>query len=113
MGISSRKTAAAIAAAILSGSLLLAEGLAVGALIVGRIHLVGAHQDLVQRTVVLVAAVMGALLDGTFNTLVSMTIHRKTSFEIGFGNSMGIFRKIIQEKRSNVAKGLRLCYSLI
>ena len=73
----------------------------------------GAHQDLVQRTVVLVAAMVGTLLDGTFDTLVSMTIHRKASFEIGFGNSMGSFRKIIQEKRSNVAKGPRLCYSLI
>ena len=73
----------------------------------------GAHQNLVQRTVVLVAAVMGALLDGTFDALVCMTVHKKASFEIEFGNSMGIFRKIIQEKRSNVAKGLGLCYSLI
>ena len=93
-------------------SLLLAEGLAVGALVSGGIHLMGTHQNLVQGTVVLVAAVMGALLDGTFDTLVGMTIHRKASFEIGFGNSMGTFRKIILEKRSNVAKTEDLCYSL-
>ena len=84
-------------------SLLLTEGLAVGALILSGIHLVGADKDFVQRTVVLVAAVMGALLDGTFDTLVCVTVHKKASFEIGFGNSMGVFRKIIQEKRSNVA----------
>ena len=101
--VSSRKTAAASAAAAVSRSLLLAERLAVGALVVSGIHLVGANQDFVQRTVVLVAAVMGALLDGTFDTLVCMTIHRKASFEIGFGNSMGSFQKTIQEKRSNVA----------
>ena len=73
----------------------------------------GANQDLVQRAVVLMAAVMGALLDGTFDTLVCMTIHRKASFEIGFGNSMGSFRKIIQEKRSNVAFLQILCYFTI
>ena len=73
----------------------------------------GAHQNLVQRTVVLVAAVMGALLDGTFDTLVCMTIHRKASFESGFGNSMGSFRKIIQEKRSNFAFLQILCYFTI
>ena len=68
--------------------LLLAEGLAVGALIGGGVHFVGANQDFIQGTVVLVAAMMGALLDGTFDTLVCMTVHRKASFEIGFGNSM-------------------------
>ena len=69
-------------------SLLLAEGHAVGALVHGGIHLMGANQNLVQGAVVLVAAVMGALLDGTFDALVCMTVHRKASFEIGFGNSM-------------------------
>ena len=38
----------------------------------------GAHQDLVQRAVVLMAAVMGTLLDGTFDTLVGMAIHNKS-----------------------------------
>ena len=55
--------------------LLLAEGLAVGALVCSGIHLVGAHQNLIQRTVVLVTAVMGALLDGAFDALVGMTVH--------------------------------------
>ena len=73
----------------------------------------GADQDFVQRTVVLVAAVMGALMDGTFDTLVSMTIHRKASFEIGFGNSMVSFQKTIQEKCSNVAFLQILCYFTI
>ena len=72
----------------------------------------GAHQDLIQRAVVLMAAVMGALLDGTFNTLVGMTVHKIASFEMGFGNSMVCFQKTIQEKRSNVAKEVGLCYSL-
>ena len=76
--VSSRKTAAASAAAAVSRSLLLAEGLAVGALVVSGIHLVGANQDFVQRAVVLMAAVMGALLDGTFDTLVCMTVHKKS-----------------------------------
>ena len=60
------------------GSLLLAEGLAVGALVCGGVHLMGAHQDLLQRTVVLMTAVMGALLDGTFNALVCVTVHSKS-----------------------------------
>ena len=59
-------------------SLLLTEGLAVGALICSGIDFVGAHQDLVQRAVVLVAAVMGALLDGALNALVCMTVHHKS-----------------------------------
>ena len=59
------------------GFSLLAEGLAVGALIHGRVCLMGANQDLVQGAVVLVAAMMGALSDGTFDTLVSMAIHNE------------------------------------
>ena len=59
-------------------SLLLAEGLAVSALICGGVHLVGAHQDFVQGTVVLVAAVMGALLDSTLDALVCVTVHHKS-----------------------------------
>ena len=57
--------------------LLLPEGLAVGALVHSRILLMGADQDLVQGAVVLVAAMMGALSDGTFDTLVSMAIHNE------------------------------------
>ena len=59
-------------------TLLLAEGLAVRALIHGGILLMGADQDLVQRTVVLAGAVVCALLDSTLNALISM---------IGHGNS--------------------------
>ena len=60
--------------------LLLAEGLAVGALVLGGIHLVGTHQDPVQRTVVLILAVISALLDGAFDALVGMAIHKNASF---------------------------------
>ena len=63
---------------MISAGLLLAEGLAVGALILSGIHLMGAHQDLIQGTVVLVTAVMGTLLDGTLDTLVCMTVHNES-----------------------------------
>ena len=56
-------------------SLLLAEGLAVGALIRGGIGLVSTHQDPVQRAVILTVAVIGTLLDGTLDTLVCVAIH--------------------------------------
>ena len=55
--------------------LLLPEGLAVGALVHSRVLLMGANQDLVQRTVVLSLAMMGALLNGALNALVCMTVH--------------------------------------
>lgn len=48
----------------------LAEGFAVGALVLGGVVLVGAHQDLVQGAVVLLAAVVGALLHGAGNAVV-------------------------------------------
>ena len=54
---------------------LLAEGHAVGALIHGRIALMGTHQDSVQRTEILLAAVVCALGDGAFNALVCVTAH--------------------------------------
>jgi hypothetical protein len=38
----------------------------------------GAHQDLVQRAVVLMTAMMGALLDGTLDALVCMTVHNES-----------------------------------
>ena len=62
----------------LPDSLLPAEGLAVSALICGGVDFVGAHQDLVQGTVVLMAAVVGALLDSAFDALVCMTVHNKS-----------------------------------
>ena len=55
---------------------LLTEGLAVGALVHGGICLMGAHQDLVQRAVVLGVAVVGTRLDGAGDTLVCFAVHR-------------------------------------
>ena len=55
--------------------LLLAEGLAVGALIHSGICLVGAYLDLVQRAVVLGVAVIGTGLDSAFDALVGVAVH--------------------------------------
>ena len=93
--------------------LLLTERHAVGALIHGGVHFMGTHQDFVQRTEVLMATMVGTLLDSAFDAFVGMTVHRKASFKMGFGNSMGIFLKMILEKVSNVAKMVLLCYSLL
>ena len=65
------------AAAKKSGTLLLAEGLAVGALVHGGVALVGTYQDAVQGAVVAVGAVVSALLNGAFNALVCLTIHSR------------------------------------
>ena len=54
---------------------LFAERLAVGTLVHGRILLVGAHQNLIQRTVVFGITVIGTLLDGTFDALVCLVVH--------------------------------------
>ena len=96
-----------------AGTLLLPEGLAVGAGIHSGVHLMGAHQDPVQGTVVLVLTVVGTLLDSTFDTLVCMTAHKKASFCFGFGYSLAHKREIILEKSSNVAFCAGLCYSKI
>ena len=53
----------------------LAEGLAVSALVHGRICLVGTHQDLIQGAVVLAVAVVSTVFDGAFDALVCVTIH--------------------------------------
>lgn len=53
--------------------LLLFKAHAVGALIHSGIGLMGAHMDLAERTVVLIGAVMGALIDRTGNGLVCIT----------------------------------------
>ena len=68
-----KESAAAIAAAL--ESLLLTEGLAVGALILRGIAFMGAHQNAVQRAVVLAVAVVCTLLNGAFDTLVCIVIH--------------------------------------
>ena len=72
---SEKENAAAIATA--SGSLLLAEGLTVGALILSGICLVGTHQNAVQRTVVLGVAVVSAGLNSTFDALVCIAVHAR------------------------------------
>ena len=72
---SSRKTAAAETAAILFFLLLLAEGLAVGALIHCRVAFVSAHQDAVQGAEVLSVAVICAGLNGAFDALVCIGVH--------------------------------------
>ena len=66
-------------------NLLLAEGHAVGALILGRIALVGTNTDLVQGAVVLVFTMMGTLVDSTFNALVCVVVHDISSFLLGSG----------------------------
>ena len=62
---------------------LLAERHAVGALVLGGASLVGAYQDPVQRAVVLVLAVMGALSDGALDGLVDIVQHKIISFSFG------------------------------
>ena len=68
----------------------------------------GTNQNLVQGAVVLMAAMVGTLLDGAFDALVCMTVHKIASFLIGFGNSMNDFLKTIRENLSNVAKSVPL-----
>ena len=65
--------------------LLLPEGLAVGALVHGRILLMGTNQDLVQGAVVLALAVVCALLDSAFDGLVCVAVHVFSSFELTSG----------------------------
>ena len=55
---------------------LLTEGLAVSALILGGVGLMGAHQNPLQGAEVCILAVMLALLDSALNALVCMAIHR-------------------------------------
>ena len=69
-------------------SLALAEGLAVSALVLGGIGLMGAHQDPVQGAVVLAVAVICAGLDGAFDALVCMAVHKSSSLVFGYRQSM-------------------------
>ena len=77
--------------------LLLAEGHTVGALIHRGAGLVGAHQNLVQRAVVLVLAVVCAVLNGTFDALVGVVVHLKILLFIWFGCSMPDFLQAIRK----------------
>ena len=103
MNSSRKKAAAENTAANGEIELLLAEGHAVGALILGGICLVGTHSDAVQRTVVFLLAVMCTLADSTLDGLVGMAVHKKASFEFGFGNSMRSRLKTILGISSKVA----------
>ena len=82
----------------------LTEGLAVGALIHGRIYFVSAHQNSVQGAVVLVFAVMSALMHGALNALVGVTIHCFLLLLNEFGVSIAEREKGIQEKLSKHAE---------
>ena len=81
----------------------LAEGLAVGALILGGIRFMGAHQNPVQGTVVLLVTVVGAGLDGTLDALVCMFVHSNFLLKIGFCHSITALPSSIQENASNLA----------
>ena len=74
LSFSSRKIAAAVAAAN-PVTLLLAEGHAVGAGILSRIALMGAHQDTIQRTVVLLVTMVCTGAHSAFNALVGVAVH--------------------------------------
>ena len=100
---SRKKAAAENTAANRDFALLLAEGHAVGALILCGIVLVGTDTDPVQRTVIFLLAMVGALTDSAFNGLVGMAVHKKASFEFGFGSSMRSRLKTILGISSKVA----------
>ena len=55
--------------------LLLPEGHAVGALVLGRITLMSANQNAIQRAVVCLSAVVCALMHGALDGLVSIAVH--------------------------------------
>ena len=74
-----KKKAAASAAA---QGLLLPEGHAVCALVNSGIGLMGTYQNPVQRTVVLIPAMVGTLCNGALDALVGMAVHKKPSFEM-------------------------------
>ena len=56
-------------------NLLLAEGHAVGALVLGGVGLMGAYKDLVQGAVVGLVAVMGTLGNGALDALICFAVH--------------------------------------
>lgn len=56
-------------------NLLSLKGLAVGALVLAGVCLMGTNQDAVQRAVVLVLAMVSTLLNGAFDAFIGMTVH--------------------------------------
>ncbi len=63
----------------------------------------GAHQNPVQRAVVLGIAVISTGLNGTFDALVGIIIHKNASFYIGFGNSMAGGKENILKESVEIA----------
>ena len=63
--------------------LLLAEGLAVSALVHSGICFVDTNQDTLQRAVVGIITVVGALMNGAFDALVCMAAHKQFLLLIG------------------------------
>ena len=93
--------------------LFLPEGLAVGALIHGGIHLVGTHQNPIQGAVVLSVAVVSALLDSAFDALVCMTVHINSLLLFEFCASISPLGKFIREIYGNIAFLFVVCYFIV
>ena len=68
--------------------LLLAEGLAVSALVLSGICFVRTHQNTVQRAVVLAIAMVCAGLNGAFDALIGIIVHVFFLLFVGFVASM-------------------------
>lgn len=83
--------------------LLLAEGHAVSALILGGIGFVGTHQNPVQRTIVLALTVVSALMNSAFNRLVGMAVHKKASF------AFWIREQYVQREEKHTGKVFHYC----
>ena len=98
---SSRKIRGSFAAA--EKRLLLSERHAVGALVNSGVLLMSAHKDPIQRTVVLIIAVVGTLMDSAFNAHVGVIIHINYPPFTWFCISISEAMKTILEKLSIVA----------
>lgn len=82
---------------------LFTEGFTVGALVHGGIQLVGTHQNAVQGAIVLVFAMMRALLDGTLDALIGMTVHLASSFDLDSGIVWRVRKKIYGKGPAKIA----------
>ena len=59
----------------------------------------GAHQNLVQRAVVLVLTVVSAVLDGAFDALVCMAVHNR--YLLLFGTPLVWLKKAAENEENN------------
>ena len=91
-------------------SLLSAEGLAVGALLIGGVHLVGSHLDVIKRAVISGIAVIGTLLDGTGDALVCVAVHKNSSFLLGSDLVWLRFANSFPLHLLNIAFFFHVCY---